>query len=544
MGGRPTGRPDALRLRDGQLSRVALQPRGAGPEARLRPDLREGGRQLPAGEPSSRPQRLAAPLPRTARGPHGRVGPDHWRMEAVRHRGDGSTAHVYIGDTATPQLTFSALELDRGASGCSHVRSVDRSGLTTSVSARSSACPTPARPFRPGLHARCVVTDWQVAVPSRTATMRWPGRAQARPAGAPSRLTAAALSSPVGSSTTTARTPWRTPHHRAGGLAPVNGTLPVDGRRLRRVAERRLPGIRRRQDAAWFDFTTNQEHRPRRVRLDLVPGANDIVIRVRGGVYASGVYAALTECPDEGAGVELASPLTGSPAASAGQAPEAASRRTARPLLDSPAWPCHRSLAWPVERERRAAAGDARPHRPARPGDDGAAPCLCAREPSAQVSDHPMTLNQEHALPGARPDGAEGLDQGRLGPDRVESRSQYYSLTRAGERALTEQAERWRRLAGLVDKLLHDPERRRRHSGRGAGLPPRFREKIAIPRRRIRNASDDVGGRVPSVLLGLSSMPAGAQLRTEVVVQGLSSPVAFLPIPRRRRGSSSSSRVV
>ena len=31
-----------------------------------------------------------------------------------------------------------------------------------------------------------------------------------------------------------------------------------------------------------------------------------------------------------------------------------------------------------------------------------------------------------------------------------------YSLTRAGERALAEQAERWRRLAGLVDKLLFE----------------------------------------------------------------------------------------
>ena len=32
--------------------------------------------------------------------------------------------------------------------------------------------------------------------------------------------------------------------------------------------------------------------------------------------------------------------------------------------------------------------------------------------------------------------------------------AKYYSITRSGERELTRQTERWRRLAGLVDKLL------------------------------------------------------------------------------------------
>jgi hypothetical protein len=33
----------------------------------------------------------------------------------------------------------------------------------------------------------------------------------------------------------------------------------------------------------------------------------------------------------------------------------------------------------------------------------------------------------------------------------------YYAITRPGERALTKETERWRRLAGLVDTLLLDP---------------------------------------------------------------------------------------
>jgi PadR family transcriptional regulator PadR len=34
--------------------------------------------------------------------------------------------------------------------------------------------------------------------------------------------------------------------------------------------------------------------------------------------------------------------------------------------------------------------------------------------------------------------------------------AKYYAITRAGGRALEQQTERWRRLAGLVDKLLLD----------------------------------------------------------------------------------------
>lgn len=32
--------------------------------------------------------------------------------------------------------------------------------------------------------------------------------------------------------------------------------------------------------------------------------------------------------------------------------------------------------------------------------------------------------------------------------------AKYYAITRAGERALVKEAERWRRFAGVVDRLL------------------------------------------------------------------------------------------
>jgi hypothetical protein len=50
-----------------------------------------------------------------------------------------------------------------------------------------------------------------------------------------------------------------------------------------------------RGNAAWFDFATNPQHRGQRIPVDLQSGPNDIVIRVRGGVYATGGFFARLE---------------------------------------------------------------------------------------------------------------------------------------------------------------------------------------------------------------------------------------------------------
>ena len=47
-----------------------------------------------------------------------------------------------------------------------------------------------------------------------------------------------------------------------------------------------------RQAAAWFDFHRNARHAGHRIPIALRAGANDIVVRVRGGVYASGGFFA------------------------------------------------------------------------------------------------------------------------------------------------------------------------------------------------------------------------------------------------------------
>ena len=72
----------------------------------------------------------------------------------------------------------------------------------------------------------------------------------------------------------------------------------------------------------------------------------------------------------------------------------------------------------------------------------------------AQVSDHPLSLNQGTLYPALIRMEQKGWIRGAWGRTESHREAKFYSLTPAGERALAEQAERWRRLAGLVDKLL------------------------------------------------------------------------------------------
>ncbi|MDQ3421787.1 MAG: PadR family transcriptional regulator [Acidobacteriota bacterium] len=72
----------------------------------------------------------------------------------------------------------------------------------------------------------------------------------------------------------------------------------------------------------------------------------------------------------------------------------------------------------------------------------------------AQVSDHPLSLNQGTLYPALVRLEQKGWIKGAWQKTESNRDAKYYSITRSGERELTRQAERWRRLAGLVDKLL------------------------------------------------------------------------------------------
>jgi hypothetical protein len=64
-----------------------------------------------------------------------------------------------------------------------------------------------------------------------------------------------------------------------------------------------------RQDAAWFDFPQNPAHAPRRMRVPLLAGTNEVVVRVRGGVYATGGFFARL-APPAAAPSQAAAPST------------------------------------------------------------------------------------------------------------------------------------------------------------------------------------------------------------------------------------------
>ena len=71
-----------------------------------------------------------------------------------------------------------------------------------------------------------------------------------------------------------------------------------------------------------------------------------------------------------------------------------------------------------------------------------------------QVADHPLMLNQGTLYPALVRLEQRGWIKGTWQRTDAGREAKYYALTKSGARALEKQTERWRRLAGLVDKLL------------------------------------------------------------------------------------------
>lgn len=71
-----------------------------------------------------------------------------------------------------------------------------------------------------------------------------------------------------------------------------------------------------------------------------------------------------------------------------------------------------------------------------------------------QVAEHPLMLNQGTLYPALVRLEQKGWIKGTWQRTESNRDAKYYAITKAGTRALEKQAERWRRLAGLVDKLL------------------------------------------------------------------------------------------
>ena len=71
-----------------------------------------------------------------------------------------------------------------------------------------------------------------------------------------------------------------------------------------------------------------------------------------------------------------------------------------------------------------------------------------------QVGEPSLTLNQGTLYPALVRLEQRGWIKGSWQRTETNREAKYYSITKAGLHALDKQAERWRRLAGLVEKLL------------------------------------------------------------------------------------------
>jgi PadR family transcriptional regulator PadR len=72
----------------------------------------------------------------------------------------------------------------------------------------------------------------------------------------------------------------------------------------------------------------------------------------------------------------------------------------------------------------------------------------------AQVSDHPLTLNQGTLYPALVRLEQKGWIKGTWKKTETHRDAKYYGITKAGTRVLASKAQGWRRLADLVNKLL------------------------------------------------------------------------------------------
>jgi PadR family transcriptional regulator PadR len=71
-----------------------------------------------------------------------------------------------------------------------------------------------------------------------------------------------------------------------------------------------------------------------------------------------------------------------------------------------------------------------------------------------QVADHPLTLNQGTLYPALVRLEQKGWIRASWQTTETNREAKYYALTSAGTKALAQQADKWRRLSALVDKLL------------------------------------------------------------------------------------------
>lgn len=211
----------------------------------------------------------------------------HFKVEVV-----GSMCHFYVGDMTTPRMMFPFFEGTRGSLGL-HPRSVGGPVWVDNVRwAPLAALSYGGPPAPPVSYAReTMLTAWDVAGPFtrvNDAIARKPAaHGQWRPLAADQR--GAVVTATV------------TDFHGERTVAYLRARLTSAAERtavlhfstaddLALWVNGRFAWFIQRDGAAWYDFATNPKHASQKIPVDLVKGTNDIVIRVRGGAYATGAF--------------------------------------------------------------------------------------------------------------------------------------------------------------------------------------------------------------------------------------------------------------
>lgn len=229
-----------------------------------------------------------------------RIG--EWRHFAAEL--EGGVCHFYVGDMTTPKVTFDFYEADSGKAGFKP-RVVG--GPVWLDNVRVTAIERlswmgPRRPAGIAYAPETLVTDWEVLGPLSRALPRLEG--DAAPSGAHFEDAGDRVgwksfdTDPRGAVLTGRVTEFlgdRTvAYFRTTIRVPEGGRARLEFSSIDDLAvwiNDRFEGYGSRGDVAWHDFGRNPDH-PATDRVDLVAGANRVLIRIRGGQYATGGFFA------------------------------------------------------------------------------------------------------------------------------------------------------------------------------------------------------------------------------------------------------------
>lgn len=211
----------------------------------------------------------------------------------------GSTCHFYVGNMDVPQLTFSDLELSSGAIGL-QPRSVGEDVWVDNIVVSSIQAFSYTGPAKPGglkYNPDSLLTAWEVIGPlertndavaqnQKNQGYKW------RPFPTDRRgalITAQVVDYHGPKTVAYFRTKFSAKNDREVflHLSTVDDlALWVNGR---------FHWFIPKGNFAWCDFWSNPDHKGRRIPMPVKAGENEIVFRVRGGVYASGGFFARIE---------------------------------------------------------------------------------------------------------------------------------------------------------------------------------------------------------------------------------------------------------